>query len=328
MSVKEIILKSTGAGSAREIETIQKLWSGYGSIIRYELDGGTGTDVPLTVIVKHVRFREAAAGGHPGGWDTDLSHQRKLHSYQVETRWYGDWSSRCDEFCRVPVCYALESREDDVVMVLEDLDAAGFPERRQSVDNDDIHACLSWLAYFHARFMDETPEGLWECGTYWHLETRPQELAVLGDRKLKEAAPLIDRKLKAARYQTFVHGDAKLANFCFPRGKVSRAAAVDFQYVGGGSGMKDLAYFIGSCFYEEECEAKESELLDSYFEYMRQALLHYGKNIDAAKVEEEGRALFPWAWTDFHRFLKGWSPGHWKLNSYSERAAQKILESL
>jgi len=40
-----------------------------------------------------------------------------------------------------------------------------------------------------------------------------------------------------------VHGDAKLANFCFSRdGK--KVAAVDFQYVDGGCGMKDLSRII------------------------------------------------------------------------------------
>ena len=56
-------------------------------------------------------------------------------------------------------------------------------------------------------------------------------------------APELDRRLRAARFQTLVHGDAKPANFCFDarRGAV---AAVDFQYVGGGCGMKDVAYLL------------------------------------------------------------------------------------
>jgi hypothetical protein len=36
----------------------------------------------------------------------------------------------------------------------------------------------------------------------------------------------------------------------------------------------------------------------------------------------------PLAWTDFHRFMKGWSPGHWKIHGYSERLARQVLAQL
>ena len=106
-----------------------------------------------------------------------------------------------------------------------------------------------------------------------------------------------------------------------------QVAAVDFQYVGGGCGMKDVAYFIGSCLAEEECERLESWLQDGYFAALKQALEDLHSAVDAEAMEEEWRALFPLAWTDFHRFLKGWSPGHWKLNAYSERLARGVIES-
>ncbi len=137
--------------------------------------------------------------------------------------------------------------------------------------------------------------------------------------------------LSGARHQTLVHGDAKLANSCFsPEGtsSLSRVAAVDFQYVGGGCGMKDVAYFLGSCLDEAECEAREGELLDLYFDLLGSALGRLQPDVDAASVEREWRALFPVAWTDFHRFLKGWSPGHWKIHSYSERVAREVLAGL
>lgn len=316
-----IILKATGAKTLFEIEVIQNLWSGYGKIVRYGLTGSTVKQV----VVKHVRISDQTQ--HPRGWNTDLSHQRKMKSYQVESAWYDQWNHHCDEACRVPACLALESQNNEVLMVLEDLNVSGFPERITTASIDEITTCLSWLANFHATFMNEVPKNLWDLGTYWHLDTRPDELNALNDPELKKAAVLIDQKLRNSPFQTFVHGDAKLANFCFSKDGQS-VAAVDFQYVGGGCGIKDVAYFIGSCVDEAECQRWESQLLEFYFQALKKALKLKNKPVDADAIEHEWRALYPVAWTDFHRFLKGWSPGHWKINSYSERMACKVLTQL
>lgn len=318
---QELTLEVTGASALQKIEDIQSLWSGYGMIMRYGLTGAAFD----SVVIKHVKLPEQ--GSHPRGWNTDISHQRKIRSYQVETAWYRDWAERCDEQCRVPHCLGLESDDDEFLMVFEDLDAAGFPKRKHSANISEMTLCLHWLAHFHATFMGEPPTGLWEVGTYWHLDTRPDELAALADPALKSASRQIDIMLNNARYQTFVHGDAKLANFCFSDdGK--QVAAVDFQYVGGGCGMKDVAYFIGSCLYEEECERHEQQLLDIYFHELQRALKQRRPEVDGAAVEAEWRELYPVAWTDFHRFVKGWSPGHWKIHGYSERLARKVIAQL
>ena len=78
---RNIILKATAANQLFEAGTIQSLWSGYGSIDRYGLIGSELN----TMVVKHVHLPEQSK--HPRGWNTDNSHQRKLHSYQVETAW-------------------------------------------------------------------------------------------------------------------------------------------------------------------------------------------------------------------------------------------------
>lgn len=100
-------------------------------------------------------------------------------------------------------------------------------------------------------------------------------------------------------------------------------AAVDFQYVGGGCGMKDVAYFIGSCLKEAECARREAQILDTYFGHLHRAL---GSRNEALEIE--WRSLYRVAWADFHRFLKGWSPGHWKINSYSERITREVINQL
>ncbi|MEO0469028.1 MAG: choline kinase, partial [Bacteroidota bacterium] len=278
---RSVILQSTGAASFSEKEMIQELWSGYGRILRLELENTTVE----SVVVKHVQLPMHSR--HPRGWNTDIGHQRKLKSYQVETKWYETYSQK--SAARLPGCLAIETEDDEVLMVLEDLNTAGFPLRKGSVSWEEISACLAWLAQFHASYLGQVPDGLWEVGTYWHLATRPQELSVLADRKLKEAAPYIDAKLNQCRFQSFVHGDAKLANFCF--GKNGSVAGVDFQYVGGGCGMKDVAYFIGSCLNERECERLEADVLDTYFGHLQASLAEKNDELEA-----EWRALYRVAW--------------------------------
>lgn len=316
--LEALVLRAAGARSTVGTEVVQSLWGGYGQIVRFVLAGAARA----SVIVKHVRWPDQR--DHPYGWTSDLSHERKLASYRVETAWYERYARRCGDSARVPACLALETRADDVIMIMEDLDASGFDGRRTSVGDAELEACLSWLAGFHATFMGVRPEGLWTTGTYWHLATRPDELDALDDGPLKAAAPLIDQRLTASPFQTLVHGDAKLANFCFHHDG-RRAAAVDFQYVGGGCGMKDLAYFISSCFDEDACERQAPGLVDRYFELLADALQRSGAQVDIAALEADWRALYPVAWTDFYRFLAGWSPGHWKVHRYSERLAREVL---
>ena len=319
--VAEMTLAATGASGLRDREVVQSLWSGYGEILRFRLEG---VACP-SVVVKHVKW--PTQRNHPRSWNTDIGHERKVNSYVVESAWYRDYAERCDAACRVPKCLALETSGDEVFMVLEDLDAAGFGVRCSSVSEVQLEACLSWLAEFHATFLGRSSSGLWPTGTYWHLETRPEELAALPPGPLKASAAALDRRLKESPFQTLVHGDAKLANFCFSEDG-QRVAAVDFQYVGGGCGMKDLAYFVGSCFDEVQSEEREEELLARYFQFLEVALKKRQHAVDFVALELDWRSLYPVAWTDFYRFLKGWSPGHWKIHRYSERLAREVLSTI
>ena len=237
-------------------ERLRSLWDGYGELSRAHRPGGG------TVIVKTVR---PPPGAHP----------RKVRSYEVEATFYENYAPRCDARCRV--AKLVERRPS--TLVLEDLDAE-FPRR-----GGDLEPCLAWLAAFHARFLGVAPDGLWKTGTYWHLETRREELERMRDASLRACAPELDRALRGARFQTLVHGDAKPENFCWSRDG-ARVAAVDFQYVGGGPGIRDVAYLL---------HGEDERLVDAYF-------AHLGN----AEVEREWRALYPIARDDFRRFLDGW----------------------
>ena len=173
--------------------------------------------------------------------------------------------------------------------------------------------------------MGQAPNGLWSTGTYWHLDTRPDELNSMEEGVLKDSASRLDQLLENCEFKTLVHGDAKVANFCFSKDD-KQVAAVDFQYIGGGCGMKDVAYFFGSCFNESECARWIPALLDFYFEALSNALADSAVN--TKELEQEWRSLFAPAWTDFHRFLLGWMPGHKKIHSYTRELTEKALKEL
>ncbi|GAA0194309.1 DUF1679 domain-containing protein [Fulvivirga kasyanovii] len=313
------ILAATGASAITGAESVQTLWSGYGEIKRYFLEGGKYP----SVIVKHIQLPDGSE--HPRGWNTPLSHQRKLKSYEVERRWYQEYAGLADDFCRVPHSYQAVEEGNELLLIMEDLNACGFHIRQNpdEVSLEHAKSCLGWLAHFHGRFMGVAPQGLWPVGTYWHLDTRPDEWERMENIPLKQAAKGIDERLKNARYQTIVHGDAKLANFCFS--ETGAVAAVDFQYVGRGCGMKDVAYFISSCFDEEACEEYEEMLLNHYFQQLEIAMDNY---IDYQHIKEEWSWLYAYAWADFYRFLDGWSPGHWKMHDYSKRLTRQVIDEL
>ena len=162
---------------------------------------------------------------------------------------------------------------------MEDLAHTGYSRTASSLTPVQCEIVLKWLAHFHARFLNVRSEfesrnlQLWCEGTYWHLTTRGDEFQAMTEGLLKQNAVAIAKTLASANYQTLVHGDAKVANFCFTE-DFSACAAVDFQYVGYGVGIKDVAYFLGSALTTETHIAHRDSLLNTYFIALESALLH------------------------------------------------------
>lgn len=333
----------------KDIEPIQDLWSQYGVILRVHLEKFMH---PASVIVKVITH--SRPDQHPRGWSTKLSHQRKIKSYQVEKNFYENYSSRCSPECRIANLFGVEDTKDHTLIVLEDLKQSGFHSlegeagKRHPIIEEQFDACLKWLANFHSNFLRHAsgaaspgPEQcnerlnnlstkLWQKGTYWHLDTRPDELAKMNHKTLKRKAREIDRVLDSCQWMSLVHGDAKVANFCFNKSDLS-AAALDFQYVGGGCGMKDLAYFVSSCLDSSACKAQEESILKSYFDHlylaMRQNQTHNHSEVFAS-LEEEWRRMYPFAWADFSRFLEGWNSSHWKLHDYANEMVREAIDRI
>ena len=150
---------------------------------------------------------------------------------------------------------------------------------------------------------------------------------------LKKVAKQLDDKLEKARYKTIVHGDAKVANFCF--GKLSRVhsldqgeqekdanniaiAGLDFQYCGNGVGVRDVAYFLGSVYTDDELAICADECFDYYFAVLSAP----------ACVEEEWRSLISVCFADFERFMRGWNPGGWKFHGRGHFVSRMIDTAL
>ena len=140
-----------GTPDAEFIEEIQTLWSGYGSLFRAKAGKGT-------VIAKWIS--PPAQMRHPRGFGGAHSHARKLRSYRVEREFYERWSSRTNSSCRVPALNAVCQLGNESILVLEDLDAAGFSARFDAVSDTGLRAILDWLASFHAQYLGIVPEGL------------------------------------------------------------------------------------------------------------------------------------------------------------------------
>jgi len=321
--LERMIGRATGVPRVELGERVQELWGGYGEIRRARLGG---VDAP--VIVKHVVPPSRAPKASEA-----LSHRRKLRSYEVECAFYRSYAPRCGASARVPSALHAGVAGERMLLVLEDLDASGFAERRSRVADDELSACLAWLAHFHARFLGVPPAALWKVGTYWHLATRPDELEALGDVPLGRAAAALDQRLNRARFRTLVHGDAKIQNFCFST-RAGAVAAVDFQYVGGGPGIKDVAYFLTSCLAPRDLLRDAEHHLDAYFSELRAALQARdvievsgaAAVIDVNDLEAEWRELYPIACADFYRFLLGWAGEGGARDAYLERVTAEVLK--
>ncbi len=254
LELESWLLRTLGAKSIVSVHTLQSLWSGYGSIFRVELEAENVS----SVVVKAVTYPNKKS--HPRGWQSDFAHSRKVKSYKNECLFYKKYGKLVSNKLKLPKYFNSLNTDKEVYLLLEDL-TVEYPQLKKVLTINEVKSCILWLAKFHSAFMGKRFPELWQTGTYWHLQTRPDEWQAMQESDLKNKSTAIDQELNNCKYQTLLHGDAKVANFCFGES----VAALDFQYVGKGCGMKDLAYFFSSCLTSNQCLEYESELLDFYF---------------------------------------------------------------
>ncbi|KAJ3116145.1 hypothetical protein HK100_001143 [Physocladia obscura] len=285
----------------RDIHVAQ-LWDGYGTIVRRRYKHLLAEPPRfLHTVVKTIKL--PAKKSKPSQSST-----RKLISYAVE-RFFYSWLENSS--IMFPYSFRTAKIYDigDEYLILEDLVAAGYARSFDSAlsDTREIYAVLKWLAEFHAYFwgiqVGATPQtmessfkcadGVWETGSYWYLATRQSEFESLTS-EWKALGLKVDELIEAIpdKFKTVIHGDAKTENCLI--NETGDVALYDFQYVGYGSGMKDVL---------SKKDQLGCRILEEYsFEIMK---YHYEL------------CLIDWL-----RFIKGW--GLWGDHKFVEQKVDKI----
>jgi hypothetical protein len=270
-----------------------------GSIYKVSIDDSA------VFVIKHVIM--------PPSGEQSLGDQRKAHSYQVEANFYDHVAPDLSSIVELPTPFYVERgpKNKEITICMSMLHGSCI----QTSELDDVHGTLRWLAQFHAAYWGEeavsevlSTAKLQKTGSYWHLDTRPDEHSDMASAgwqgRVKRAARAIDECLKRDYMQCLIHGDPKEANIMRlgKSGNCSRIAMYDFQYCGKGTPTRDLAYFLCSSCHK----AWESELVKYYYEQLKDELMRQGKTPPDLRHFHNSLEL---AFCDFHRFLCGW--GQW-----------------
>ncbi|KAJ1022300.1 hypothetical protein NDA13_005211 [Ustilago tritici] len=268
------------------------------------------------------------------------------------------WSS--SSLCHMPQLFAYSPAESGrgQTLILEDL-AIRYPilaEKRATLSEGQVKTALEWLATFHAHscniesasplptssFCPPPSEavkgwkgrGLWQQGGYSYLSTRLSELESIsplnspwGRLGLHSASTLpvaIDWCLRNPPNRThlsLVHGDVKAANMAFSH-DAAKLAMYDFQYVGVGLGVQDLAKFLTTSIPARLLNSREQEekLLKTYHDFLRNSLPEEAEYDWEDLMRDWELALVAWL-----TFLAGWSRGFWGNVEWLTQRVEQLL---
>jgi Phosphotransferase enzyme family len=314
-----------------QVQTMCSLWSGMGHIYKVTLPTTSSNDkrtasgtAVVQLVVKHV--------APPRSLQQSKGDRRKADSYQIEANFYEKLAPLLirDHGLRLPEPFLVErdsgKAKNEIVIVMSHIEQSKSADLLNEVF---VKAVLEWLATLHASYwgaerVDAIVDrvGLQNIGSYWHLDTRPEEHESMPNKgwegRLKRAARAIDERLKRDTLQCLIHGDTKDANMLFSENNIGEPIATlcDFQYCGKGPPTKDLAYFFCSSASLDDEEAA----LEFYLEQLIKRL-----PADAMPpTMEELKDSLELAYCDFYRFMSGW--GYW--GSGGEDRVKAVLNRL
>ena len=325
------------------ITTLCSLWGGMGHIYKI-----TTTHPSYSSIIKHV--------APPRSQQPSFGDRRKADSYIVEANFYDRLAPLLiqEHGLNLPRPLLVErSSTADKKAKSKHKDGSGcngaivigmsFIEEHSRQYSNISRECttkavLTWLATLHAAYWGQEPvdaivdqAGLQPQGSYWYLDTRPDEHASMPSKgwegRLKRAARAIDARLKRDPLQCIIHGDPKDANVLITNNTNATSAAdnaeevavtlCDFQYCGKGPPTKDLAYYFCSSVNLGDNETMYLEF------YWKELVKRLPEDATPPTMDELQESL-DLAYCDFYRFMSGW--GFW--GSGGKYRVLRVLERL
>ena len=280
------VLDHNGHGAA--IRSIHREAVGTGQMAhneryRFTFEGDRG-DAPESVVIKFPSpSEESRTAGASGG-------------YRNEVRFYTDLAD--DLSIVVPDCLygAVSDDSTSFTLVLEDLAPAKQGDQIEGAGDDQILLAVENLAGLHApRWDDPTLADIgWlqssggEAVAYVEMFTpifidRYKDRLSERARRVFEAfgarsAAWVEREPSV---HTLVHGDYRLDNLMFASTSGGApVSAVDWQTIGLGCGLRDVAYLLGNSSEPDDRRRHEPEALERY----RLAMAGLGVDLPADEV--------------------------------------------
>ena len=263
--LKEIVVDNLGAAT-----------NAFGSLLRCHLIAPDGSPaVPRSVIVKLPTASALA-----------MRFARWLEIHRREYGFYRHVAAHAP--LRSPALLYGEFDEGShrFVLVLEDLHPMEATPQALGVGAKRARIAVRELANLHGVFweaVDRPPvAGSYDClGSRYgrrmqsaYLLCLPFVLQRFSDHFSTETRRLVDAlgtrivahftNVAAADPTTFIHGDCRGENLLFDASDTARPAAVDWQGCGLGSGLYDVAYFLGTSVSVDDRRRLERQVLQEY----------------------------------------------------------------
>lgn len=245
-----------------------------GDIFRVQL--APATETPASVVVKL-----------PSSFEENRQQGINLGMFDAEIRFYEELAPRVKS--GLPKIYHAEIRSGtaEFVVVMEDLSHLTLVDQSAGMSIEQARAAVSVLAGIHATWWDDVKtEALEWIPTMigprieFVTELMPQILPVYADAfaaslpeggmALMEAFSTrylgVNRKLAERSPWTLAHQDYRVENLLFGPPGSGQVVVLDWQGIGRGPGVYDLAYILGGSLDTDLRRDHETELVRVYHE--------------------------------------------------------------